>query len=347
MPTPLPAKSFDLWTGTESEFNTDLEDHNGKLWKLFSYDPAADVKLNDPKVVVVSTIDPEDHIVKRFHSLDLTDITRYRGRLLNPEKAVDADGSIDWDVVTLNDLDPNSLVTISLLSRPLIEQVIVNKALFDHENGYGVYWTLAGHLTGHVYGPLCTYHSDDNPSLQWHDLADEAHYVPSAGSPNALRIVLILKVYHRPSASAPAAPAAVGRARINGLVVAWMTKSYGQQGAVLQIQAVHADPAQKTKPRSPKVWAEWLTMIKCLKDLGKTPGTVDKEIAGKAITKAHIANFMGCGVQWITDCLNCATTVANHQATRQDLSLFLEQDTPLYGIRTFADAVEKLLNPED
>jgi hypothetical protein len=126
-----------------------------------------------------------------------------------------------------------------------------------------------------------------------------------------------------------------------------LAKGYGQQEAVVNMQTVHADLAQKTKPRSPKVWSDWLTMIKCLKDLGKTPGTLHREIAGKVITKAHIATLIGCGVPWITDCLNCATTVANHQAAHQDLRLFLEQDAPLYGIRSFADAVEKLRNPKD
>ncbi|KAJ7831214.1 hypothetical protein B0H14DRAFT_3143245 [Mycena olivaceomarginata] len=336
-----PGRSFDLWTGTESEFDADLHDHNGNLWKMYSsgLDAAADVKLNDPKVIVISTVDPEDHIVKRFHSSDLIDITRYRGHLLDPEEAVDEEGNIDWDVVTLNDLDPNSLITICLLTRPLIEKVIVNDALFND-----VYWTFAGLATGHVYGPLCTYHSDDSPSFQWHDTVKDGHSIPSSGSANALRVVLILKAYHRPSGSAPAT---VGRPRINALIVEWLAKGYGQQEAVVNMQTVHADLAQKTKPRSPKVWSDWLTMIKCLKDLGKTPGTLNREIAGKVITKAHIATLIGCGVPWITDCLNCATTVANHQAAHQDLRLFLEQDAPLYGIRSFADAVEKLRNPKD
>lgn len=107
-------------------------------------DSAADVKPYDPKVVVIGRLDAEETIVKRFHTLDLgdLDLLRYKGISMKDADTEDEDEdeddaqSSDSQPPELEHLNPDYLRTVSILTKGIIEKVIVNSKTFTPDGEF-------------------------------------------------------------------------------------------------------------------------------------------------------------------------------------------------------------------
>ncbi|KAF8188164.1 hypothetical protein K438DRAFT_1972354 [Mycena galopus ATCC 62051] len=193
-----PEVRFNRWTGTEDQ----LKEQDTIFSKFASYDPEADVKLYDPKVIIVHQLDPQQNIVQRWNSLDLTHLRRYTGL---PKVCADpSEMDVDLDdrdmiypgVADLADLDPNYLITISLDTRDLIETVIYRSRRFHTSDVvYQVFAGWVGHPDAPLIGPLCTYDPDAGPEYEWNNDFPAHHVLPATGAPNALRIALAIKTH--------------------------------------------------------------------------------------------------------------------------------------------------------
>ncbi|KAJ7349405.1 hypothetical protein DFH08DRAFT_807895 [Mycena albidolilacea] len=71
-PTPLPAQRSRVWTGELQELDAGWQPI---LWDFLRFDPAGDVKMYDPKIVIVNQLGDGNHeaYVRRSNVLDLSD----------------------------------------------------------------------------------------------------------------------------------------------------------------------------------------------------------------------------------------------------------------------------------
>lgn len=139
----MPSTRAKEWYGTNAELTNGFV-----LWEMNTYgeflfclcpklvrnclDPDVDVKKYDPKVIVIKNLDSSENLVKRFHSLDLSECIRYNG--IPAKKADEDEVAILPEDAEINDLDSKYLITISVLTRPLVKAVILTNPKF-HEPG--------------------------------------------------------------------------------------------------------------------------------------------------------------------------------------------------------------------
>lgn len=74
----------------------------------------------------------------------------------------------------------------------------------NNTTSYTIGWSLPGHESAIVRGPLCAWTSDDENdntddgqnndalAVQWSTDVDENHYLPAMGAPEALRLILVI-----------------------------------------------------------------------------------------------------------------------------------------------------------
>ncbi|KAJ7773569.1 hypothetical protein DFH07DRAFT_767532 [Mycena maculata] len=125
IPTPMPETRLKRWKGSLEEYNKEHDlgaslatvivasPTSGLKWAQSLLDPRADVKLYDPKVVVVNLLGDSHHqsLVTRYHELDLFDAIRFHGRRFEDDNSEDEDEdeSSEPKITTLEDLDPSAV----------------------------------------------------------------------------------------------------------------------------------------------------------------------------------------------------------------------------------------------
>ncbi|KAJ7771030.1 hypothetical protein DFH07DRAFT_768423 [Mycena maculata] len=114
-----PGSSLLLLTPFDKNQNRLSEDQTGGTdSQTGSLDPKADVKLHDPKTVVVSFLGDKynECIVEWYHDLDLSEIVRYNGLRLVLHEDQDLDNVSPQPEPKPATMDPSSLITVSVMS---------------------------------------------------------------------------------------------------------------------------------------------------------------------------------------------------------------------------------------
>ncbi|KAF8191566.1 hypothetical protein K438DRAFT_2139046 [Mycena galopus ATCC 62051] len=342
-PTPLPEARFNRWIGTDDQ----LKEQDTIFWKFASYDPEADVKFYDPKVIIVHQPDPQQNIVQRWNSLDLTHLYHYTGVLKVYAEPSEMDMDLDNrdrdmiypGVADLVDLDPNYLITVSLDTRELIETVIYRSRRFHTS----VFAGWVGHPDAPLIGPLCTYDPDAGPAYEWNNDFPADHVLPATGAPNALRVALAIK-RRVPLGQVKEEEEETEGQRINRLIVAYLLQVHGENATIKEIRRVNGDPKEKTKGRTPYAWTQWVTAIQAMRAKeSKFPRVVDNDAAGKVIFKTHLSAVLGNKSQWIASCLSSAEIIDKCRATSPEMRAYLRKATgSAIGVDKFLKQLREL-----
>ncbi|KAF8130474.1 hypothetical protein K438DRAFT_2032263 [Mycena galopus ATCC 62051] len=329
-PTPLPASRFDRWAGHPDKYDQ-------ALWKLGSYDPSADVKLYDPKIIIASELDPQKYTIQRWNSLDLNHLMRYCGVVKLDEDGTRMD--VDDEDPDLDDLDPQYLITVSVRTRELIESVILQNPNFHKaDTAYAVYATWVGYPNLPSTGPLCTFDPDVNSDYEWNPDFASNLFLPAIGSPNALRFVLVIQKYVPPDVETE-----TEIHKLNRLIVAYLEETHGEHPTIAEIRRTMADPTLKTKGRTPYVWSQWVKAIQALRNKdSRVPRIPSLATAGKKINKTHILTLLGVKSQWTAACLSSAEIIQKHSATNVQICTYLLDSTgSAVGIDKFLEKLQR------
>ncbi|KAK7006841.1 hypothetical protein R3P38DRAFT_3600747 [Favolaschia claudopus] len=244
-PTPLPASHSDSWTGTPEEFSAK---GTNVLMKMFTYDPRADVKLHDPKIVILSQMDEEAYLLRRYNALDLSEALQFGGvpfgTRIEDEDADMTESDNDEEEAkqpktALADFDPKYAITVSVNTRYLVH------------TPYEVFWKIPGHYFSAL---LCTYNPDAEEKYQWR--CTEQDVVPALGCAQALRVMLSVE-----KLQAPAEPEenVAQRERTNRAIIAYLLDLYEHHDTLKAIREANAVLSVKSKGHTPQVWQEWCT----------------------------------------------------------------------------------------
>ncbi|KAJ7353444.1 hypothetical protein DFH08DRAFT_987861 [Mycena albidolilacea] len=282
-PTPSPTTVMKLWEGSQEDFYATRQ----IFWDFLVYgmDPEADVKEYNPKIIVICKLGDEfdDMIVKRYHTLDLTDCTRYAGLPKDKDVREESESDDDSDEEPepqVKDFEPG-LITVTVHTQTVIRKAIFSDDTFrqlvgmffslqyqssallssiaaENPTPYYISWMLPGFQSVNLQGPLCTWTPQDR--LQWNqkELVDDKHWLPAVGPPNALRVVLALfrlevkaSVYETPSLHCIECHVSQGREltkteQENLAVVEYLLDRSGHDLVLKDIRAANKNP-----PRDP------------------------------------------------------------------------------------------------
>ncbi|KAJ7827532.1 hypothetical protein B0H14DRAFT_2595245 [Mycena olivaceomarginata] len=242
-PTPLPAQRSRVWTGELQELDAGWQPI---LWDFLRFDPGGDVKMYDPKIVIINQLRDGNHeaYVRRSNVLGLSDGVRYCGI---PKEGVEAHPELHWEDIE------NDLVTVTVST-----QFAVKKALFLDAV---VKTSLSNVQDKHAYAVSCAIpgfeHVQRLPCLVTWDPAketdafqfevNEEHRLPAIGGPEALRI--LLKILTRTEQRHVA-------------VVEFLNSLHGTDPVIVEMHTHNKDNKQEHgKGPTPYGWASWLPQL--------------------------------------------------------------------------------------
>ncbi|KAJ7767494.1 hypothetical protein DFH07DRAFT_955014 [Mycena maculata] len=145
IPTPMPEQRLSQWRGNVTDY-----DGHTSIGEYISYAPGSDVKLYDPKAVVVNLLGDarSECSITRFNKLDISDLLRFHGTPHEEDPNDDSiDDSSEPDMPTLQTLDSNKLITVSVLTQEFVMRTVLTKPFQDahEEENYVVTWVLPGY----------------------------------------------------------------------------------------------------------------------------------------------------------------------------------------------------------
>ncbi|KAJ7745858.1 hypothetical protein DFH07DRAFT_963211 [Mycena maculata] len=262
IPTSMPETQLKRWKGSLEEYKKE----RNLIWDFVSHDPGADVKRYDPKIVVVDLLGDDYHesLVTRYHELDLSDAIWFHGRRLEDDDS-DSDSEVEsseLEITTLEDLDPNSLITVTVLTQEIVRRAVLTKPFTDThgEEDFVVSWVLPSYpiisFDGVIGNVLYIHHHDDAPVGQFAERIDEEHLLPTLGPLNALRILLFVAPYQNKVKELSESE------KKNNLIAAYLGEHHTDDSVLEEIQINHTSRDLKTKGQTPQCWERWTTKLK-------------------------------------------------------------------------------------
>ncbi|KAJ7748736.1 hypothetical protein DFH07DRAFT_775564 [Mycena maculata] len=364
IPTPMPETRLKRWKGSLEEYK---KEHD-LIWDFVSHDPGADVKRYDPKIVVVDLLGDDHHesLVTRYHELDLSDAIRFHGRRLEDDDS-DSDSedeSSELEITTLEDLDPNSLITVTVLTQEIVRRAVLTKPFTDAhgEEDFVVSWVLPGYpiisFDGVIGDVLYIHHHDDAPVGQFAERIDEEHLLPTLGPLNALRVLLFVAPYQnkvghfavldlRTILTTCQVKELSESEKKNNLIAVYLGERHTDDSVLKEIQINHTSRDLKTKGQTPQCWERWTTKLKKILDyedqipnLYRVAGARKKKITAKAI--GLLVHTSG---DWVSKCLTAAQLIQNHR-TKVWLIQYLQKNDvkSAVGIDSFIKELRKGLD---
>ncbi|KAJ7750987.1 hypothetical protein DFH07DRAFT_774983 [Mycena maculata] len=347
IPTPMPETRLKRWKGSLEEYK---KEHD-LIWDFVSHDPGADVKRYDPKIVVVDLLGDDHHesLVTRYHELDLSDAIRFHGRRLEDDDS-DSDSedeSSELEITTLEDLDPNSLITVTVLTQEIVRRAVLTKPFTDAhgEEDFVVSWVLPGYpiisFDGVIGDVLYIHHHDDAPVGQFAERIDEEHLLPTLGPLNALRVLLFVAPYQNKVKELSESE------KKNNLIAAYLGERHTDDSVLKEIQINHTSRDLKTKGQTPQCWERWTTKLKKILDYeDQIPNSY--RVAGarkKKITAKAIGLLVHTSGDWVSKCLTAAQLIQNHR-TKVWLIQYLQKNDvkSAVGIDSFIKELRKGLD---
>ncbi|KAJ7756502.1 hypothetical protein DFH07DRAFT_773198 [Mycena maculata] len=364
IPMPMPETRLKRWKGSLEEYK---KEHD-LVWDFVSHDPGADVKRYDPKIVVVDLLGDNHHesFVTCYHELDLSDAIRFHGRQLEDDDS-DSDSedeSSELEITTLEDLDPNSLITVTVLTQEIVRRAVLTKPFTDAhgEEDFVVSWVLPGYpiisFDGVIGDVLYIHHHDDAPVGQFAERIDEEHLLPTLGPLNALHVLLFVAPYQnkvghfavldlRTILTTCQVKELSESEKKNNLIAAYLGERHTDDSVLKEIQINHTSRDLKTKGQTPQCWERWTTKLKKILDykdqipnLYRVAGARKKKITAKAI--GLLVHTSG---DWVSKCLTAAQLIQNHR-TKVWLIQYLQKNNvkSAVGIDSFIKELRKGLD---
>ncbi|KAJ7739694.1 hypothetical protein DFH07DRAFT_965672 [Mycena maculata] len=336
LPTPMPGTPLKVWKGSREEYEQD----KSILWGFLNYDPKADVKLHDPKTVVVSFLGDEynECVIERYHDLDLSEIVRYNGLRLALHEDQDLDDvspQPEPEPATMDDLDPSSLITVSVMSRGILNLVLNSVFINLHdEEDWVVSWALPGYpiiKEGDVHGDvLYTYRANETPHGVCPPIVTTQHQLPALGPANALRILLF--VASHTSAAEELTPSK----RRNILIAEYLRERNPEDSIIEEIQIAQRD--KKTKGHPPACWERWAGKLWLMLDFEDKIPIIwrEKDIRRKKITAEALGLLIGASGEWVGKCKTAYSLIKNNRSNAWLIKYLLDdEEESALGIDTF------------
>ncbi|KAJ7761267.1 hypothetical protein DFH07DRAFT_957331 [Mycena maculata] len=286
------------------------------------------------------------HIITRFNELDLSDLLLFHGTPHEEDPNDDSiDDSSEPDMPTLQALDSNKLITVSVLTQEFVTRAVLTKPFQDahEEENYAVTWVLPGYpiikRDGIVGDVLYIHHQDDAPVGQFTEIADEEHLLPALGLPKALRVLLFVVPYEKNVKELTEIE------KKNVLIAEYLADRHSNDSILDEIRAALSAQDQKTKGRTPLVWERWTTRLKAVLDheYQVSPSWSVEEVRKKKITAKAIAVLVHASGDWVSKCLVAALFIHNHR-TKVWMIKYLRKDDlkSAVGIDNFVKEMKKL-----
>ncbi|KAJ7734008.1 hypothetical protein DFH07DRAFT_989162 [Mycena maculata] len=315
-----------------SQWRGDVTDYDGhtSIGEYVSYAPGSDVKLYDPKAVVVNLLGDarSECSITRFNELDISDLLWFHGTPHEEDPNDDSiDDSSEPDMPTLQTLDSNKLITVSVLTQEFVMHAVLTKPFQDahEEENYAVTWVLPGYpiikRDGIVGDVLYIHHQDDAPVGQFTEIVDEEHLLPALGPPKALRVLLFVAPYEKKVKELTEIE------KKNVLIAEYLADRHSNDFILDEIRAALSAQDQKTKGRTPLVWERWTTRLKAVLDqeYQVSPLWSVEEVRKKKITAKAIAVLVHASGDWVSKCLVAALFIHNHR-TKVWMIKYLRKD---------------------
>ncbi|KAJ7315533.1 hypothetical protein DFH08DRAFT_820464 [Mycena albidolilacea] len=325
-PTPLPAQRSRVWTGELQELDAGWQPI---LWDFLRFDPAGDVKMYDPKIVIVNQLRDGNHeaYVRRSNVLDLSDGVRYCGI---PKEGIEAHPELHWEDME-NDLVTVTVNTQFAVKKALFLDAVVKTSLANVQDkrAYAVSCAIPGFEHVQRLPHLATWDpAKETDAFQFE--VDDEHRLPAIGGPEALRILLVIEELKLEQ------PKILTRAEQRHVAVVEFLNG-------LHDAHPHKDNKQKHgKGPTPYGWASWLPQLLIIfKNNPRVPHRAKPELAQNTIiTKKHMAGLLQSSPDWASKCLMAAEVLAlNRIHTELRRYLRCNNETDSLGIESFLKQV--------
>ncbi|KAJ7897166.1 hypothetical protein B0H14DRAFT_2557815 [Mycena olivaceomarginata] len=333
-PTPLPARRSRVWTGELQELDARWQPI---LWDFLRFDPGGDVKMYDPKIVIVNQLGDGNHeaYVRRSNVLDLSDGVRYCGI---PKEGVEAHPELHWEDME-NDLVTVTVNTQFAVKKALFLDAVVKTSLSNVQDkrAYAVSCAIPGFEHVQRLPRLATWDpAKETDAFQFE--VNEEHRLPAIGGPEALRILLVIEELKLEQ------PKILTRAEQRHVaVVEFLDGLHGTDPVIVEMRTHNKDNKQKHgKGPTPYGWASWLPQLLIIFKLNpRVPRRAKPELAQNImITKKHMAGLLQSSPDWASKCLMAAEVLALNR-THTDLRRYLRRndEADSLGIESFLKRV--------
>ncbi|KAK6992766.1 hypothetical protein R3P38DRAFT_2801914 [Favolaschia claudopus] len=323
-PTPEPCHRVTVWKGSSEDFLSE-----NVLWQFMRFDPQNDVKLYDPKVIVINRLGDDTHevTVKRRNASG-----RLNLRLFGVAATREDDPMADNEQGE-QELDPAFIAVAVDTQEVALKAIFQDKELSNiikqetrewelqwmpHPSTIVLPQRLGRCDPTQVRGPM------DEPFKYEPEVAQD-HFLPVIGAPNTMRVILVI----RPRKSAPKEKSEA-ELEFDSLV-GFLQTLCEKDTTIAQIRVYCTEPKTKGKGQSLKVWAQWFDgFIVVAGGIVHMPqdGT-DRKGNGKLFNNHHWASIFN------------STYYNNNKHNKELRAYFRASEKEVKGVNRLLDRMQK------
>ncbi|KAK7021552.1 hypothetical protein R3P38DRAFT_3541121 [Favolaschia claudopus] len=332
-PTPEPCHRITVWKGSSEDFLSE-----NVLWRFMRFDPQNDVKLYDPKVIVINRLGDDTHevTVKRRNASG-----RLNLRLFGVAATREDDPMADNEQGE-QELDPAFIAVAVDTQEVALKAIFLDKELSNIIKQETGEWELQWmpHPSTIVLPQRlgrCDPTRARGPMDKPFEYEPEVAFLPVIGSPNAMRVILVI----RPRQSAPKEKSEA-ELEFDSLV-GFLQTLCAKDATIAQIRVYRTEPKTKGKGQSLKVWAQWFDgFIAVAGGIVRMPqdGT-DRKGNGKLFNNNHWASIFNSSADWAGSFREAAAYYNNNKHNKELRAYFKASEKEVKGVNKLLDPMQK------